>query len=311
MANQDYYKTLGVARSASDDDIKKAYRRLARKYHPDRNTESGAEDKFKSVQAAYEVLKDKEKRKAYDQWGDQWEAAMNAKAQGYDWGPGGGGGGFKGGAGFGGGGGGGFEDIFEQMFRGGAGGAAGGFGGGGGFGGAGFGGANRQPPNRDEEANVRLSLEQVYEGGVQQLRINGRTLKVKVPSGVKQGQKIRLSGQSSRGGDLFLKVDYQDHPRFKVEGADVHLDVPIAPWEAALGAKVSVPTLGGRVEINVPAGSQTGRKMRLKGRGLPGKTSGDQYLHLKIVNPDAIGDELRALYEQLAAKADFNPRGNL
>ncbi|MGB0712156.1 MAG: DnaJ C-terminal domain-containing protein, partial [Gammaproteobacteria bacterium] len=247
------------------------------------------------IQSAYEVLKDKDKREAYERFGDQWEAALNAKkAGGYSWDDMSRGGGPGGPGGFGGGFGGGFEggdysDIFESMF----GGRRGGFGG-------------RRAP-RDEEATIRLTLEDAFEGGVRHLTLNGRTVKVRIPAGVSDGKKIRLRGQASSGGDLLLNVVLNPHATFRAQDQDIHVDLALAPWEAALGAQVQVPTLGGKVGMKIPAGSQSGRKLRMKGRGLPGKTPGDQYVHLKIINPPTEG-RAKELMEQMRDELEFDPR---
>ena len=296
MADDDFYQRLGVPRGASGEESKRAYRKLASRYHPDRNKARGAEERYKAMQAAYEVLKDKEKRAAYDRFGDQWEAALNAKRQG------------------------GYAD-YEEM--------TGGFGsrpGGGGFGdgrvnpedlgdlfgdlfGGGFhAGGRRPPPNRDEEAAMHLRLEDAYAGGVRTLSINGQDLKVRIPAGIGEGKRIRLKGKARSGGDLYLKVRLQPHPRFRVEDRHIHVDLPLSPWEAFLGAMVPAPTLGGEVDMKIPAGSQTGRALRMRGRGLPGDPAGDQFVHLKIVNPPLGDAEVEAAFERLGETADFDPR---
>lgn len=323
----DYYQLLGVSKGVSDDELKKAYRKMARKYHPDVSKEANAEEKFKEVQTAYDVLKDKEKRKLYDQFGDQWQQAKQAKDQGFDPGAAGFGGG---GAGFGGfgfgddvhvytsGGGGPQDDIFESIF------------GGGGFkGGAGFGGGraqSRRPQptkGKDIRATVDVDLIDAYNGTEKTFQVgipqadgstNPKALKVKIPKGITNGQQIRLSGQGGAGshgganGDIYIKVHIKPHQYFNVEGADIYLDLPITPWEAALGTKINVPTLGGTIGLTIPAGSESGQKMRLKGRGLPAKNSGDQYCVLKIVTPPADDDQAKQFYNEMAEKFKFNPR---
>jgi len=286
MEFKDYYGVLGVEPSAGDAEIKTAYRRLARKFHPDVSKEAGAEDKFKAVNEAYEALRDPEKRKAYDQ----------VRAGGYRPGdqvrppPGG----FRGGQGgqpdfdeifAGGGAGGGFSDFFESVF-------------GRGRGGPGAGPRGAQPGG-DTRAKLAVPLESVYGGGSVRISVNGRTLDVRVPKGIKPGQSIRLARQGNGGGDLLLEIEYAAHPRFEVDGRNVIHALPVAPWEAALGATISVPTLGGPVELKIPADSEAGRKLRLRGRGLPGGAQGadgDQIIELEILAPRAHDDAQRQAY---------------
>lgn len=294
MEYVDYYKTLGVERSASADELKKAYRKLARKYHPDVNQDAGAEEQFKKINEAYDVLKDSEKRQAYDQLGANWKNGQQFRPP-----PGWGdqfGGGFGGQANF--------SDLFGDLF-----GQSQGFGGG-------FGGGNPfgQPPSRgkDQQATVQISLEDAFEGASRALKLSvpglsmPKSITVKIPKGIKEGQKIRLAGQGQVGyggqaGDLLLEVRFRKHPQFRAEGADIHLEKSILPWEAALGGKIEIPTLAGPVGMSIPAGSSSGKKLRLKGRGLPGKNPGDQYVTLMVDVPAADSDEKRALYEQLEA----------
>lgn len=321
---KDYYKLLGVDRKASQEDISKAFKRLARKYHPDLNPgDATAEAKFKEANEAYEVLKDPEKRKMYDQLGPNWQHGQNFQPppgyEGFD---------FQGG-GFGGTG---FSDFFETIF--GAGGASfQGFGGGGGFqdmgGGFGGGGYQRRPRRgSDSELFLDLTLEEAYHGGAKSVtmaeRVTGpdgrptartKSLEVNIPAGVKDGAKIRLAGQGSPGsgggpaGDLFLKVRLATHSRFKVEGANVVLDLPLAPWEAALGATVRVPTLDGEVELNIPAGVSSGQKLRLTGKGLGSKSKrGDQHVRIMIRMPSGLNDDQKELWRKLADTSDFSPR---
>lgn len=309
MEYKDYYKIMGVARDASEDDIKRAYRRLARKYHPDVSKEPNAEERFKEIGEAYEVLRDAEKRAAYDRLGSGWHGGEEFTPP-PNW---------QGGAeGFtredatq-------FSDFFESLF-------------GGRFrtGGARSAGAGFQMRGQDEHAKILLSLEDAYGGasrafqlGIPEIDDQGRvvmrtrTLQVKIPAGVIPGQQIRLTGQGATGvgggpnGDLYLEVDLQPHPLYQVEGKDVYVTLPLAPWEAALGASLPVPTLGGRVEVKVPAGSQSGQKLRLRGRGL-GKTPGDQYVVLQIQVPKATTPKARELYERMARELPFNPRAHL
>lgn len=288
MQFKDYYETLGVEPTAGEAEIKTAYRRLARKYHPDVSKEAGAEDRFKAINEAYEVLRDKEKRAAYDQ----------LKSQGYrpgeefrpppDFGAGGfGGQGFRFEQDFGGGG---FSDFFESL----------------------FGGARprgRPEPPGDTRAKLAIPLELAYTGGKQRIEVDGRKLDVGIPAGIQPGQVIRLAGQGRRGTDLKLEVDYRPHAEFEVDGRNVLYTLPLAPWQAALGTTVSVPTLGGTVELRVPADSDTGRKLRLRGRGLPGKpAAGDQIVELEVRAPKAATDAQKALYQQMAEAFDFDPR---
>lgn len=320
---KDYYKLLGVSRSASKEDIAKGFKKLARQYHPDLNPDNPeAEKKFKEINEAYEVLKDPEKRKKYDQFGADWEHGQNFRPPpGYENMNFGGGGGFGGGD---------FSDFFETIF---SGGGAQGFGGGG-FGGAqgfsGGGGFHQQRPRKGEnsEAILLLSLEEAYKGGPKSVTVQERatgpgghpmvqskTLDVKIPAGIKEGQKIRLSGQGSPGahdgprGDLYLKIKLAPHKDFNVEENNVILDLHLAPWEAALGGKFKLPTLDGMVEMNIPAGLGSGKKMRIKGRGLgTGTKKGDQFVRIMVQVPKAETDEIKKLWEELAEKSDFSPR---
>ncbi|MCW8931770.1 MAG: DnaJ domain-containing protein [Gammaproteobacteria bacterium] len=308
MSKKDFYKILGVNRNASDADIKKQYRRLARKYHPDVSKINDSESKFKEVSEAYDVLKDKEKRANYDRFG----SADGNPFQG------GGGGGFTpppGGANFGGFGQGSFSDIFDNMFSNSRGGQ--------------FNGQedtyNRQRQQRrpqkgqDQTVSISVDLDDSYHGAHRSLNVHipGTTgtkkLKVKIPKGIKEGQKIRLSGQGGPGqikGDLFLEVKFNRHKHFTCDGKDINLILPISPWEAALGTKLSIPTLGGTVEMKLSPGTKGGKKLRLKGRGLPGKNAGDQYVVLQIMTPEANTDELKVLYEKMQEISHFNPREN-
>ncbi len=309
MEYRDYYQILGVPRDASADDIKKAYRRLARKYHPDVSKEANAEQRFKEVAEAYEVLRDPEKRPLYDQLGSNWKAGQDFRPP-----PGwedrsarrGGGAAFEGD----------FSDFFETLF---------------GRGGSPFGtgGGNFRARGQDQSARITVSLEDVYHGATRTLTLEAaepdgqgrmrrvpRNLRVRIPAGVGEGQRIRLAGQGSPGiggeaGDLYLEVEVAPHRHFELRGRDVYLELPVAPWEAALGARLKVPTLGGEVDMTIPADSQSGRRLRLRGRGLPGNPPGDQYLTLRIVNPPAASDRGRELFEQMAKDLDFDPRAAL
>jgi curved DNA-binding protein len=290
MQFKDYYEILGVEPGAGDAEIKGAYRRLARKYHPDVSKEAGAEDKFKGVNEAYEALRDPQKRAAYDQ----------LRARGYRPGddvqpPPGGFGGGQGGVDFdeifaGGGAGGGFSDFFEQLFgRGRAG---------------GFGGGPAPQPRGDTRAKLAVSLESVYEGSSARIGVGNRTLDIRIPKGIKPGQVIRLAGQGNPGrdgsrGDLLLEIEYAAHPQFEVDGRNIIYVLPVAPWEAALGATISVATLGGPVDLKIPQQSESGRKLRLRGRGLPGTPPGDQIVELEILAPKVHTPEQRAAYEAM------------
>ena len=311
MEFKDYYKTLVVDRDTKPDEIKRSYRRLARKFHPDVNKEPAAEERFKEIKEAYEVLKDPEKRAAYDRFGPNWEAGQEFRPP-PDWEPD---------VGFAGGGyteAGEFSEFFESLF-----GAAG----------------HRRPrggythvvmKGEDIHARVVISLADSYRGATRSLSLRlpeldqegrlvtrTRTLHVRIPKGVTQGRQIRLRGQGGPGlggaaaGDLYLEVAFAPHPLFDAAGHDVYLDLPVAPWEAALGETVTAPTLGGKVDLKIPPGAQTGTKLRLKGRGLPGPRPGDQYVVLEIRTPEADTSEARALYERMKREMAFDPRANL
>lgn len=294
MEFKDYYQILGVEPSSGDAEIKTAYRRMARKYHPDVSKEAGAEDKFKAVNEAYEALRDPAKRKAYDQLraggyrpGDQ----VRQPPGGFHRGQGGGGQPDFDEIFAGGGAGGGFSDFFESM-----------------FGRQAAGAGSRGPQARGAagggitRAKLAVPLESIYNGGSVRIGVNGRTLDVGVPKGVKPGQSIRLARQGNGGGDLLLEIEYAAHPQFEVDGRNIIHVLPVAPWEAALGATISVPTLGGPVELKIPADSESGRKLRLRGRGLPAGTpgtDGDQIVELEILAPRAEDDAQREAYVQM------------
>lgn len=278
MEFKDYYKTLGVESGASDADIKAAYRRLARKYHPDVSKEAGAEERFKSINEAYEVLKDPGKRNAYEQLraGGFRQGQEFRPPPGWD---------YEGGNGdFGGGG---FSDFFDSLF--------------GGARGRGARGSADPTPRAERRVRLDVDLETVYSGGRQRVEIDGRTLEVKVPAGIQPGQSIRLAGQGGQGRDLLLEIAYRTHPRFEVEGRMITHRLPVMPWQAALGATLSVPTLGGPVELKIPAESNTGKRLRLRGRGLPGSPAGDQIVLLEVQAPPARGERQRELYREMAA----------
>ena len=297
MEYKDYYKIMGVARDALADDIKRAYRRLARKYHPDVSKEKDAEERFKEIGEAYEVLRDPEKRAAYDALGTRKPGEEFRPPPDWEFDRGGGAGPGV------------HSDFFENLF--------------GGLGGR----ASHRSRGFDTSAQVDVTLEEAYRGTQRALHVQragtderGRPqpipqqLNVKIPAGVVDGQQIRVAAQGQTGagggppGDLFLQVRVLPHRWFRGEGRDIWLELPVTPWEAALGETVRVPTLGGRVDLKLPKGSQTDRQLRLKGRGLPGNPPGDQFVVLKIVVPQANTAEEEALYRQMAVALPLNPR---
>ena len=311
MEYHDYYKTLGVPRTVAADELKRAYRRLARRFHPDVSKEKDAEARFKEVQEAYEVLKDPKKRAAYDELGSDYRGGQQFRPP-PDWStqfqqPRGGASGPDAG----------FSDFFSSL-----------------FGGGGFTGIDpRQGQGfhirgEDQRARLDLTLEEGYAGGSKQITLQQphalqggevqmleRTLKVQVPAGVTQGQVIRLAGQGAAGragkGDLMLEVHYKPHRLYRLEGRDVTLELPIAPWEAALGATVATPTLGGAVDLRIAPGARSGQKLRLRARGLPGAPVGDQYVVLNVVLPPATTAEAIAFYAQMRTRLAFDPRADL
>jgi len=317
MEFKDYYKIMGVAPEASADEIKRAYRKLARKYHPDVSDESDAEVRFKEVGEAYEVLRDPGKRAEYDQlraggWrgGEEfrpppdWEDAFGGRRDGSQSWHFGDGGGFQAEDAAG------FSDFFESL----------------------FGGGRRRRPHKgsDLRARAEIDLETAFSGGTRRIslerperaadgsvRRKRRSLDVRIPPGMTEGRQIRLAGKGDPGpgnapdGDLYLEIHIKPHRLFELDGRDIYLTLPIAPWEAALGGRVKVPTLAGPVEMNVPAGAASGQRLRLKGRGLPGDPPGDQYAILKVVAPKPADDAQRALYEKLRETSDFNPRAGM
>jgi curved DNA-binding protein len=345
VKTKDYYEVLGVSRSASDDQIKAAYRKLARKFHPDVNPgDKSAEERFKELQEAYDVLADAEKRKLYDQYGENWRVVQqgdqapppgweNFRAgggphtrasdfSGFDFGDfgtrAGGAGGF---------------DIFEELF---------------GRAGERAGGTRRSRRGRDVEAELELSLEEAHRGGRRTLQLqtaescpacqgsgvnndqlcqecNGhgqvvkpKTVEVNIPVGVRDGSTIRLPGQGGAGangspsGDLYLHIRLRPHPTFKVQGDDLEVEMPIAPWEAVLGTKIHVATIDGQVEMTVPQGTQSGARLRLRGQGLNRRKGGrgDEYVRLNIVVPRHVTENERRLYEELRRVSQFNPRAD-
>src|ERR1041385_8527522 len=295
MKYKDYYKILGVPRTAAEDEIKKAYRKLARKYHPDVSKEANAKEKFQEVSEAYETLRDKEKRAAYDSlgshrsgqdfrpppdWFDRFGSGRAEDLRDID-----------------------LSDLFESM---------------GIFGRARgrSGGRGVQFPGEDFEVGVRLSLEEAARGAEREVRVNGRGFRARIPKGATDGQRLRLAGKGGPGanggppGDLYLHIELEPHALFRPSGHDLDIEVPVAPWEAALGAQVEVPTLDGAVSMKVPAGAKSGQKLRLAGKGLPrpGGSAGDLYAVLSIVAPPAVSEREKKLYEELRAGSKFAPR---
>lgn len=314
MKYKDYYGLMGVEHSASQDEIKRAYRKLARKYHPDVSKESDAERLFKDLGEAYAVLKDPEKRAAYDELGADWKAGQEFQPP-PDWGTG-----FEfSGSGFDGAGAGAYSDFFDTLFGHGVGsryeaGNAQGF----------------QARGEDHHAKVLFDLEDSYSGAMRtislrtpELDANGhvttknRTLNVKIPKGVIQGQKIRLSGQGSPGygggnaGDLYLEIVFKPHQFYRPDGKDIYLSLPVTPWEAALGATVKVPTPLGPVDLKIPAGTGSGKKLRLKGRGIPGSPPGDFFVTAEVTLPPARSDAEKEIYEKMQQEMPYNPRKHL
>lgn len=318
---RDYYEVLGVSRNAGQEEIQRAYRKLARKYHPDVNKEPGAEEKFKEINEAYEVLRDPEKRAKYDQLGSNWRAGQDFRPPPgwdvhFDFGTG------PGRQDFFWSGSGEFSDFFEMLF------------GGQGFRRAQAAGRSRpgaawRQPGADRHAALRITLEDAFHGAAKTITLQGMTtaidgavhpevksFEVKIPKGILPGQKIRLSGQGYEGisggppGDLYLEVEIEPHPVYRLEGRDLYMDLPVAPWEAALGAEVSVTTLGGTFSLKVPPGSQSGQKLRLRGKGMPNPkgTAGDLYAVLKIVVPKKLTRDEKALFEKLRDVSTFHPR---
>ncbi|WP_347060610.1 DnaJ C-terminal domain-containing protein [Blastococcus sp. HT6-30] len=335
MADRDYYAALGVARGASQEEIQRAYRKLARRYHPDVNKDPGAEEKFKDVSEAYDVLSDPETRRRYDAFGpdfrqvpdgvdaETWRRARAGAAAGAGarsgggrspgWGPQGQQVWVDGGSGFGGGFGDGIdlEDLLGGMFGGQAPGATGA-----GRGRRGWG----RVAGADQEAELELTVEDAYSGGRRSLTLSGpdgpRSLEVNIPAGVTDGQRIRLAGQGGQGsggapaGDLYLVIRLAPHPRYRVEGRDVYVDLPLSPWEAALGTSVAIDTPGGEAKVKVPAGTSSGRRLRLRRRGLPNPRgeAGDLYAEVRVLVPHRLTEAERTLFSELAAASTFDPR---
>jgi curved DNA-binding protein len=295
---KDYYQVMGVARDATEAQIKQAYRKLARKYHPDVSKEKDAEERFKEVGEAYEVLKTPEKRAAYDRVGQDRRAGEDFSPP-PNWDAG-----FE----FSGGGNADHSDFFESL----------------------FGARNRARGGDDHHAKILLDLEATLDGGARaftlrmpELDENGRlksverVLNVQVPKGILPGQQIRLAGQGARGhgeskaGDLYIEVEFQPHALYQLDGRDLILHLPVTPWEAALGATVTTPTPTGKVELKIPAGSHAGSKLRLKGRGIPSNPTGDFYVILEIALPPANDDKAKAAYTAMASAFSFNPRASM
>lgn len=304
MDYKDYYQIMGLSRDANPEDIKRAYRKLARKYHPDVSKEANAESKFKELGEAYDVLRDPDKRAKYDQYGQYWKEqgqkqSYNPQSEGGHWefsddGQSAG-----------------FEDFINSIFR------------------------NRQEQShyydqgKDIYASLTISLEDSFHGAEKNLQLqtpsidkqgrvsySTRTVKVKIPKGIGDKQQIRLKGQGGQmphqaSGDLYIEIAISPHSLFQLQKSDIYCTIPISPWEAVLGATIKVPTLAGPVNLKIPKLSQTGKQMRLKGRGLPSKHPGDQYITLQIVIPENSNPEAEKLYEQLAETCRFNPRERL
>jgi len=317
---RDFYEVLGVPRDADQEEVQQAYRRLARQNHPDVNKDPGAEGRFKEINEAYSALSDPELRKRYDRFGEDFRRVPE------DWeervGAGAGAGGFRGRAGrgprttwtaagsdVGGGfGGGGFEGIDIEDLLGGM------------FGSRGRGPRVARAAGADQEAELPLTVEEAYRGGRKEITLNGpdgpRSYTVTIPPGVNDGRRIRLAGEGGRGfgdgpaGDLYLVVRLLPHPLFRVQGRNIHVDLKLAPWEAALGATVPVPTPGGENQVTVPPGSSSGRRLRLRGQGMPDPAGhpGDLFAEIKIMVPPRPSDRERELFSELAAASTFDPR---
>jgi len=313
MQYKDYYKIMGLSRDSTQDEVKRAYRKLARKYHPDVSKERDAEAKFKELGEAYEVLKDPQKRAAYDKLGSSWKAGEEFRPppnwdEGFE---------FKGGgytdtdAGA-------FSDFFEQL-----------------FGRAGFHAGGRGPRGahargQDSHAKIYIDLEDSFQGATRNIslstpavdthgyvQVKHRSLNIKIPKGIKPGQHIRLAGQGDPGsgggaaGDLLLEIAFNRHPLYRVSETDIYLDLPVTPWEAALGAKIKAPTPEGNIDLKIPPNSRQGTKLRLKGRGLPAKSPGDFFVVLQIALPPANTEPAKAAYQQMQQELNFNPRLSL
>lgn len=315
MKYVDYYKVLGVDRKASQDDINKAFRALARKYHPDINKDPDAENKFKEINEAYEVLKDPEKRKKYDAFGSNWKNGDQFRPPGgFDFRTSGNGFSSSG-----------FSDFFEAIFGGMGGGfnskngfSAGGFDFGNLGGMGGMGGQPRPQKGSDIRTEISVSLEDVYFGNKKDVQFQMQSGKIKsysitVPKGIESGKTIRLTGEGAEGpagkGNLLIKINVAKDPRFTRNGKDLECELKVTPWEAALGAKLPVKTMDGEVEVNLPAGTSSAARMRLKGKGMPdGNSYGDLYVRIKIVVPAKLSEKETELFSQLQEHSSFNPR---
>jgi len=285
MEYKDYYKILNLTKTADKEQIRKSYRTLAKKYHPDVSKEANAEDRFKEVKEAYEVLSDPAKRREYDnigsagfRGGDPFNRPRSG-GQSYTSGrhsnPSG------------------FSDFFDTIF-----GAD-----------SPFDPVRQRKPPESQSAIISLDLEDVFNGASKRIRISGgESVQVKIPKGIEEGKKIRLAGKATTGGDLLLQIQINPHPKFRLDGKDVYVDLPIAPWESALGASVTVPTLGGSIKLTIPEGTKSGSKMRLKGKGLPGINAGNQYVVLEVVTPPPKTEEQRAFYGQMQDLFEWDPR---
>lgn len=313
MEYKDYYKALGVEKDADQDEIKRTYRKLARKFHPDVNKAADAEKRFKEIGEAYEVLKDPEKRAAYDRIGTGWQEGQEFRPppdwnSGFEFSRGG----FTDASGH-------FSDFFEEL-----------------FGRSGMGRSFHvrrdgiRAKGEDHHARIMIDLEDSFTGAVQTITLQvtevdgtGRmvvrphTLNVRIPKGIMEGQSIRLAEQGGQGmgggprGDLYIEVAFHPHRLFRANKKDIYLELPVMPWEAALGATVTIPTLGGKVDMKIPPGSQSGQKLRLKNKGLPGKTTGDQFVVLRVVVPKADSEAAKEIYRKMAAVMPMNPRSAL
>ncbi len=304
MQFKDYYELLGVPRDAGADEIKRAYRKLARKYHPDVSKEPQAEERFKEIGEAYEVLGDAEKRAAYDRLGARWRGGQEFQpppdfGSGFEYSGGDAGSQEDEAA---------FSEFFESLF------------------GAARRGGGHAGMSADHHARVDIDLEDAFSGAERTItlqspqtdasgraRLVERSLRVRIPPGVRAGQRLRLAGQGAAGprgtrGDLYLEIHFRPHPSWRLVDRDLYMELPVAPWEAALGASLQIAVPGAKVELQVPAGSQSGRKLRLKGRGLPGKPPGDLYVELRVVLPPAEDPKVAQAWRRMAAEIPFNPR---
>jgi curved DNA-binding protein len=285
MQYKDYYEVLGVTRGADADALKRAYRKLARKYHPDVSKEKNAESKFKELQEAYEVLRDPDKRAAYDHLGRDYRSGQQFRPP-PDWSQRFGHAGSQRFSDING-----FSDFFSTL----------------------FGGGTGAPPPEADAGHLDVTVEEAFAGTKRRVMLNeggrARAVDVQIPPGVSEGQSLRIAGTGG-GASLIFRIRLRPHSLYVPQGKDVQIELPLAPWEAALGAKVAVPTLGGTVELTVPAGSQSGQKLRLRGRGFPGTPSGDQIVSIKLVTPAAGSSQAKAAYERMKKEFNFDPRAD-